>query len=182
LDLHRNPLNEEAYCTCLPLIKRNNLDIYRLVYDSCPYSDVDDDGAPDACDNCPDIYNSGQEDIDNDGLGTACDNCPDNYNPLQEDYNPPSGNGIGDVCDCEGNFDCDGDVDGRDATLFKADFGRSTIEHPCITGDTCNGDFNCDGDADGADASLFKVDFGRISIQNPCLACVAGEWCSYPSP
>ena len=26
---------------------------------------------------------------------------------------------------CEGNFDCDTDVDGTDAALFKVDFGRS---------------------------------------------------------
>ena len=28
---------------------------------------------------------------------------------------------------CEGNFDCDGDVDGTDAAVFKADFGRGGI-------------------------------------------------------
>ena len=26
---------------------------------------------------------------------------------------------------CEGNFDCDQDVDGSDASVFKSDFGRS---------------------------------------------------------
>jgi hypothetical protein len=98
----------------------------------------------------------------------------------QEDTLPPQGNGIGDACDCEGNFNCDADVDGSDAALLKADFGRSAFIHPCIAGDTCKGDFNCDGDVDGTDASLFKSDFGRSSMQNPCPACVAGvEWCTY---
>jgi hypothetical protein len=100
----------------------------------------------------------------------------------QEDTFPPQGNGIGDACDCEGNFSCaeDQDVDGSDAALFKGDFGRSIMVHPCIVGDTCNGDFTCDGDVDGTDASLFKADFGRSSILNPCPACgEGGEWCGY---
>lgn len=32
---------------------------------------------------------------------------------------------------CEGNFDCDEDVDGSDAAVFKADFGRSPFKNPC---------------------------------------------------
>jgi hypothetical protein len=64
------------------------------------------DGIPDACDNCPAVYNPGQEDSDekqicnvlpesmgggtkcamqSDGYGDACDNCPHVFNPGQED-------------------------------------------------------------------------------------------------
>lgn len=32
---------------------------------------------------------------------------------------------------CEGNFDCDLDVDGSDAFIFKSDFGRSQFKNPC---------------------------------------------------
>ena len=32
---------------------------------------------------------------------------------------------------CNGNFDCDEDVDGTDASLFKSDFGRSGFKNPC---------------------------------------------------
>lgn len=32
---------------------------------------------------------------------------------------------------CEGDFDCDGDQDGSDASKFKTDFGRSTFKNPC---------------------------------------------------
>ena len=82
--------------------------------------------------------------------------------------------------DCEGNFDCDADVDGSDAALFKADFRRSLIENPCNNDSPCNGDFNCDYDCDGTDALRFKQDFGRSSLQNPCPVCVSGgAWCSY---
>jgi hypothetical protein len=99
----------------------------------------------------------------------------------QEDSYPPQGNNRGDSCDCEGDFDCDGDCDGTDALTFKGDFGRSIFDDPCESGDTCNGDFDCDNDCDGTDAALFKFDFGRSSFNNPCPTCVKGvEWCMYP--
>jgi len=97
----------------------------------------------------------------------------------QEDGYPPGGNGLGDVCDCEGDFDCDGDCDGSDAALFKSDFGRSDFNNPCGNVHLCNGDFDCDNDCDGTDASLFKQDFGRSSFNNPCPGCIQGEWCNY---
>ena len=39
---------------------------------------------------------------------------------------------------CEGNFDCDQDVDGSDASLFKSDFGRSALNNPCPVLDDCS--------------------------------------------
>ena len=69
----------------------------------------------DCTDNCPAIYNPGQEDCDNDGIGDVCetdtdgdgipddcDNCPAIANPGQEDCD---NDGIGDVCetDTDGN-------------------------------------------------------------------------------
>jgi len=124
----------------------------------------------------------GTTDTDGDGIPDTADNCPNDYNPVQEDSYPPQSNGIGDACDCEGNFNClvDHDVDGSDASIFKADFGRSSFNRPCIAGDTCKGDFTCDGDVDGTDASLFKSDFGRSSLQHACPMCASGvEWCVY---
>jgi len=106
------------------------------------------------------------------------DNCPDIYNPDQEDTYPPGGNDRGDHCDCEGDFSCDGDVDGLDSMIFKADFGRSEFINPCTGFDPCNGDFDCDGDVDAWDAYIFKADFGRNLYNNPCPDCVAGDWCS----
>jgi hypothetical protein len=41
--------------------------------------DSDGDGIGDLCDNCPDVYNPGQEDSDGDGVGDACD---DDYVPF----------------------------------------------------------------------------------------------------
>ena len=81
---------------------------------------------------------------------------------------------------CEGDFDCDSDVDGSDARLFKIDFGRSLYLNPCNQPNPCNGDFDCDGDVDGTDARAFKGNFGRSTFKNPCPPCTMGEWCSYP--
>ena len=89
------------------------------------------DGVGDDCDNCPDVFNPGQEDDDEDDIGDVCDectdtdndgfgnpgfaqntceldNCPFDYNPDQTDLNE---NGIGDVCEgcCVGRV---GDANG----------------------------------------------------------------------
>ena len=111
----------EAYCTYLPLIEDNN-PFTDLDYDPSPYSDCDEDGIPDACDedtididgdgiddgeghgcdNCPDDYNPSQEDDDGDGIGDMCDNCPYYYNHDQTDIDK---DGIGDVCDDHIHYD-----------------------------------------------------------------------------
>ena len=126
---------------------------------------------------CP---NDPENDSDGDSLCGDIDNCPHHYNPLQEDIFPPQGNGIGDACECEGDFACDGDVDGSDASVFKFHFGRSISHYQCTAFDPCRGDFTCDGDVDGTDATLFKSDFGRNAFNSPCPACVMGGWCAYP--
>jgi hypothetical protein len=119
-------------------------------------------------------------DPDNDGISSSEDNCPLLENLYQEDTYPPDGNGIGDACDCEGNFDCDQDCDGSDAATFKTDFGRSPFFQECTDENPCNGDFDCDGDSDGTDAAKFKEDFGRSPFFIPCPICTQGEaWCIY---
>jgi len=116
--------------------------------------------------------------VADDGFPAAADNCPYTYNPDQEDTYPPQGNGIGDACDCEGDFDCDGGVDTDDVEKFLFDFGRSSVNNDSCINDWCYGDFDCDGDQDGSDASLFKSDFGRSAMYNPCPGCTVAD-CSY---
>jgi hypothetical protein len=125
------------------------------------------------------------EEIDyfaDDNIPDGVDNCPEVYNPKQEDTYPPENNGIGNICECEGDFFCDGDVDGLDCMFFEVDFGRNQFHNPCSLNNPCNGDFDCDGDVDGWDGVLFKADFGRSEFNNPCPDCEVGEWCSYPLP
>jgi hypothetical protein len=161
-------------------------DGFGAVCDNCPaianpdQADADADAVGDVCDSCPNFGNTvTQQDTDADGLGNLCDNCSTIANPAQEDTFPPGGNSCGDACECEGNFDGNTTVDGLDAAIFKADYGRSSINRPCTNTVPCNGDFSCNGTVDGLDAALFKSDFGRSGINKPCPACATDPWCSY---
>jgi uncharacterized delta-60 repeat protein len=118
-------------------------------------------------------------DSDEDGNPDSIDNCPDDYNPNQEDTYPPQGNGIGDACDCESDFNCDGNVDAGDVTSFLTGFGRNEFNDPCTIGSPCNGDINCDRNVDATDVTKFLEDFGRNQFNNQCPACVVGDWCTY---
>jgi hypothetical protein len=60
--------------------------------------DADDDGVPDAQDNCPQAANNRQEDTDDDGVGDACDVCPAVTDADQADAD---GDGVGDACEAE---------------------------------------------------------------------------------
>ena len=71
--------------------------------------DIDNDLIANRIDNCPTVFNPGQEDADKDGKGDACDNCPLTFNPGQEDMDS---DGIGDVCDDDMDGDgCKNNVD-----------------------------------------------------------------------
>jgi hypothetical protein len=53
----------------------------------CGGPDQDNDSIPDACDNCPAVYNGSQVDTDNDGIGDACDNCYRTSSQITRDSN-----------------------------------------------------------------------------------------------
>ena len=87
---------------------------------------------------------------------------------------------------CEGNFDCDVDVDGTDAFEFKVDFGRSKILNPCPYLDDCPspwapcpaGMLVCDNSC--IDPRTDEAHCGGCSV--PCNGiCVAGE-CQQDNP
>lgn len=61
-----------------------------------PNGDLDGDGVPNDQDNCPTVYNPGQENKDGDAWGDACDDCPPIAQTAQIDTD---GDGVGDPCD-----------------------------------------------------------------------------------
>lgn len=64
-----------------------------------PATDIDNDGHPNATDNCPQLPNADQHDEDADAVGDVCDNCPHAANANQADTEAAGGDGVGDVCD-----------------------------------------------------------------------------------
>jgi hypothetical protein len=141
--------------------------------------DSDGDGINDACDNCPQVPNPGQEDLDGDWEGDVCDadmdgdgvpnasdNCPVNNNPDQGDLDS---DGVGDACDAcpgtipgivvdasgcpptvVGDFDHDGDVD-------QADFGHFQA---CLSGRyVAQNDPNCQGTKLDTDSDVDRDDY-----------------------
>ena len=107
-------------------------------------ADSDDDGIPDALDNCPSTPNLVQYDLDGDGVGSACDNCPGVPNAEQTDSDA---DGSGDLCDsCPLDITDDADGDGycapEDCDVGDPDISPEGVE-------VCDeADNDCDGEAD----------------------------------
>ena len=129
----------------------------------CGVPDTDSDGdlVSDCIDVCPGFDDNA--DLDYDGIPDGCDNCPADFNPDQADNND---NGIGDVCDCcharVGDANNSGDDEptiGDVSTMIDARF---------ITG-VCDGILNCIAEADinqsgGASPGCDDISISDISI------------------
>jgi len=131
---------------------------------ACLNLDRDLDGLTDPNDNCPGVYNPGQEDLDGDHVGDACDadddndgaadvsdDCPTVYNPSQLDSD---GDGLGDACDPDD--DNDGVLDGADNCAVSYNPGQEDADLDGV-GNVCDNcaavsnasQANADGDAFG---------------------------------
>jgi hypothetical protein len=111
-----------------------------------PIQDADNDGWYNDEDNCPLIYNPGQEDNDNDSIGNVCDNCQDDYNPDQSDID---GDGMGDPCDPDS--DDDGILNEDDNCDLVVNPGQQNSDTDSL-GDACDNCPNVDNN-DQADAN-----------------------------
>lgn len=120
-------------------------------------ADTDNDGVPDADDNCPEFFNPDLKDFDFDGVGDPCDNCVIVPNDDQTDSD---GDGIGDACDSNepppADTDGDGVPNGGDNCIFIPNDQQTDSDFDGV-GDACdncvsvpNGDqTDSDGDAIG---------------------------------
>ncbi len=153
-------------------------------------TDTDNDGFPDASDNCP-LVPGPQTDTDGDGIGDVCDtdvdgdgvpqagagpldNCPLIPNPDQADLD---GDGVGDACD----DDIDGD------TMTNAADNCPLIPNPDQAdadgdgvGDLCDGDKDGDSVPDGSDncplvANLDQGDLDQDGTGDACDGDVDGD-------
>jgi hypothetical protein len=110
--------------------------------------DRDDDGVPNASDNCVGTQNSNQSDADGDNAGDACDLDDDNDDHADENDNCPltanaeqldlDGDGLGDACDLDD--DNDAVADGADHCL-ATQAGELVDASGCSIADRCP----CDG-------------------------------------
>jgi hypothetical protein len=180
---------------------QNNPSAFYLIGEEV-VSDADEDGVPYDLDNCPNYPNGPLRGTCTEVVGvnwivstgqfcTVDADCGDSgkfCEKTQADNYPPGGNGIGDACDCEADFDCDSpglDVDASNVEQFLWDFGRSLFNNPCKNDRFCFGDFTCDSDVDADDIPKLLEDFGRSLWDNPCPtppACVPADWCVYADP
>lgn len=120
-------------------------------------ADRDGDLVGDVCDNCREASNAAQADQDGDGRGDACDVCVTRANPDQADQD---GDRIGDVCDpCQRVPDSGEDLD-RDGLGDVCD-NCPTLPNP----DQADLDGDGDGDRCDCQVSVGEIEFDRDQAQ-----------------
>ena len=126
----------------------------------------------DGIDNCPDVYNPGQESgTDFDDVGTACDNCPSHSNNDQTDTDR---DGQGDACDLDD--DNDSVLDILDNCPLKANPGQEDNDGDGV-GLLCDGSELASLDGLIFGALVLNSDFHDFDkpIEIPVFPCTESE-------
>jgi hypothetical protein len=127
--------------------------------------DSDGDGIIDSLDNCPETPNGTDmgtcaKTISGVVIGTEIA-CTDNgycgtgeiCQMEQSDWNQ---NGIGDVCECYADCNCDKIINSADLLILKQEFDRNDCEN-----NLCQADCNANGKVDFSDLKIMKVQYFR---------------------
>jgi hypothetical protein len=125
-----------------------------------PAPDTDNDGRPDATDNCPSVANPNQADADADTRGDACDNCVNDANSSQTNSDHDE---QGDACDLDD--DDDGITDAQDNCPLKWNQDQLNNDNDS-QGDACDSDDDNDGVADMKDNCPTVVNPGQSDCDN----------------
>jgi hypothetical protein len=147
------------------------------------FVNIDNDGIPDASDNCPLNHNPNQEDGDGDGVGDHCDNCPNVANPDQSDF---VGDGVGDLCDYD-DIDFDGVPNGDDNCPDVFNPGQELGTGGVPQGLACRGaqvadDQDGDGEVDRIDNCVRTPNAAQIDTDNDGIGDICDGDCANPRP
>lgn len=131
--------------------------------------DRDGDGIGDVCDNAPLVSNNTQDDEDKDGIGNGQDNCPHHANPDQKDVDL---DGIGWVCD---DSDSDSIINSEDNCVGVSNRDQRDLDNNGV-GDLCQDDRDGDGiprteDNCSTDFNPDQSDTDNDSIGDICDVC-----------
>ncbi|MBN1962200.1 MAG: thrombospondin type 3 repeat-containing protein [Deltaproteobacteria bacterium] len=125
------------------------------IYNPGQEDTIDEDGVGDACDNCSEVANADQANSDTDSYGDACDNCPlfSSENLVDSDND-----GVGDVCDNCINVE----------NLDQANNDEDSIGDACDNCPLVTNPDQLDSDEDGVGDACDECPYGPTNPDGSC--------------